>query len=253
MGGVNQGLEFLVVTVIWFDLFACVSTGRVPSLPYHRWLQIPGLNMADLMGCQNWVMLVIGDLAHFGAWKEQQEKNGLLSVRELAGRGQEIEKRLETGLESLDLARVRPLHPHCPAGFDLFQGYDDPESMSNWVTRLFALACLVLLHTVVSGPLPVLPEIQSAISRSIIALQNKPRTYSLTGSVWALCVIGCMAQPHTRPFFDNLMTDLVRRAGRCGNSATVLKIMRKCWEMQEKTRTDCRIAMSELDIHPILI
>lgn len=104
-GGVKDGLEFLVVMVIWFDLFACLPTGRTPQLPYQRWLQIPGLNTADLMGCQNWVMTLIGDIAHFAVWKEIQEKNEVLSVRDLASRGQEIERQLENGLDSLDLAR----------------------------------------------------------------------------------------------------------------------------------------------------
>lgn len=113
-GPVNEGLEFLVVGVIWYDIFACVSTGRTPRLPYHRWLSIPGLNTADLMGCQNWVMVVIGDLTHLEKWKEHQDREGTLSVRELANRAQGIENRLESGIESLDLARVRsrPKYPY---------------------------------------------------------------------------------------------------------------------------------------------
>jgi len=124
--------------------------------------------------------------------------------------------------------------------------------LPNWVSHIFALAALVLLHTIVSGPLPALPEIQSAVARSILVLENRPKTYSLTGSVWALCIIACMAQSH-RPFFETLMTGLTRKSGRFGNTATVLKIMRKCWEMQETGRADCQIAMSEMGVHAILI
>lgn len=102
----HEGLEFLMVTVLWFDLFASLSTGRPPRLPYQSWLCTPGLNTADLMGCQNWVMVVIGDLAHFGVWKKQQENSDSLSIRELAGKGQEIERRLEHGIQSLDLSKV---------------------------------------------------------------------------------------------------------------------------------------------------
>lgn len=105
-GGCHQGLEFLMVTVVWFDIFASLSTGRPPRLPYQGWLRTPGLNTADLMGCQNWVLVAIGDLAHFDTWKEQQESEGLLSIRELAGKAQEIEMRLENGIQSLDLSRV---------------------------------------------------------------------------------------------------------------------------------------------------
>jgi hypothetical protein len=95
-----------MVTIVWFDIFASLSTGRPPRLPYQGWLRTPGLNTADLMGCQNWVMVVIGDLAHFGIWREQQENDGLLSIRELAGKAQEIEMRLENGIQNLELSRV---------------------------------------------------------------------------------------------------------------------------------------------------
>jgi hypothetical protein len=57
------------------------------------------------MGCQNWVMEMIGDIAQFSIWKENQEKDGVLSIRELANKGQGIETRLENGIQSLDLAR----------------------------------------------------------------------------------------------------------------------------------------------------
>lgn len=103
--GIYESLEFLMVSVTWFDLFACLPTGSVPRLPYKRWLQSPGFNTADLMGCHNWVMIGIGDLAHFGAWEGWQERDGLLSIRELASKAQEIERRLESGLGSLDLER----------------------------------------------------------------------------------------------------------------------------------------------------
>jgi len=90
-----------MVGVMWYDLFACISTRSIPRLPYQRCLQTPGFNTADLMGCHNWVMMAIGDLTHLSAWKDQQEKDGLLSIRELASKGQEIETRLESGIETL--------------------------------------------------------------------------------------------------------------------------------------------------------
>lgn len=111
---------------------------------------------------------------------------------------------------------------------------------------------MVLLHTIVSGPLPALREIRSAVARSVVALQNRPKAYSLTGSVWALCVIVCMAEQH-QPFFESLMVELVRECGRFGNTATVLKIMRKCWDMQKSGPADCRVTMGEMGVYAILV
>lgn len=127
------------------------------------------------------------------------------------------------------------------------------ESQTSWVSRLYALACLVLLHTTVSGPLPALPEIRDPVSRGITELHHRPRAYSLTGLVWAICVIGCMAQPDHQVLLEDLMADLVRHSARFGNLGTVLKIMRNCWKLQKTESADCRITMKKTGICAILI
>ncbi|CAG7919109.1 unnamed protein product [Penicillium olsonii] len=259
-GGASDDLEFLIVGVMWYDLLACVSIGSVPRLPYQSWLRAPYLDTADLMGCENWVMLAIGDLAHLSAWKNQQEKDGLLSIRELATKGMEIETRLENGIMGLDQGEVSSVSntdKHLGGMQELWlinyvQGDAYMEGLRHWVSHLFALAALVLLHTIVSGPLPILPEIKGVVSRSIVVLEKRPKGCPLTGSVWALCIIACMAQSD-RPFFESLMGRLVCESGRFGNTATVFKIINKCWEMQETGRADCRIAMSEMGVHALLI
>lgn len=102
-----HGLRFLMVKTLWIDLFACISTGKPPHLPYQQWLSIPGLYMEDLIGCRNWVMLSIGDLAVLEEWKLSKEQEGALSVRELAMKSLEIETHLEHGLADLDLREVK--------------------------------------------------------------------------------------------------------------------------------------------------
>lgn len=49
------------------------------------------------------------------------------------------------------------------------------------------------------------------------------------------------------------MSNMVRDSGRIGNSATVLKIVKKCWQLQETGRADSRITMREMGIWAILI
>ncbi|CAG8423415.1 unnamed protein product [Penicillium salamii] len=233
----QEGLEFLLATMVSLDLFACLPTGRTPQLPYQQWLQTPEIQIADLLSCENWVMMIIGDLACLGEWKKAQEQEDFLDVVELTRRGDEIKARLNSGIEELDLTRNK----------------ENYEPQTSWVTRLYALACFVLLHTTISGPLPTLPEIRDTVTRSIIELQNRPRTYSLTGLVWAICVVGCMAQSDQQPLFEDLMADLVRHSARFGNLGTVLKIMRNCWKLQETESADCRITMVKTGICVILI
>lgn len=58
--------------------------------------------MADLMGCYNWVMISIGDLAQLQAWKSKMKEQGTLSVPDLVTRSREVETRLEDGIEKLE-------------------------------------------------------------------------------------------------------------------------------------------------------
>ncbi|KAG7149855.1 Trichothecene biosynthesis transcription regulator TRI10 like protein [Verticillium longisporum] len=61
--GIDAALSFHAPVLLWMDLLACASTGNVPFLPYETWLQMEGFDMTKIMGCQNWVMKAIGDLA----------------------------------------------------------------------------------------------------------------------------------------------------------------------------------------------
>lgn len=62
-----------------------------------------------------------------------------------------------------------------------------------------------------------------------------------------------MAQPDAQLAFEDLMVDLVRHSARFGNLGTVLKIMRKCWKLQETESADCRSTMLKTGICAILI
>jgi hypothetical protein len=109
--------NFLMAQALWHDILACATTGRVPRIPYRQWLEGSGLEMADLMGCYNWVMIAIGDLAHLQAWKIDMKQQGKLSVPELVRKGQRIDKRLQDGITALkEAAKVstsKILSPHC--------------------------------------------------------------------------------------------------------------------------------------------
>lgn len=99
----RDGLQFLITGALWFDILSCVSTGKVPTLPYSQWLNIPGLDTGAVMGCQNWIMALIGDLANLKQWKDNGIKVGMLSTRDLAVKGQRIETALENGIAQLDM------------------------------------------------------------------------------------------------------------------------------------------------------
>lgn len=96
-------LDFLMAQTIWIDILACVSMDRVPRIPYREWLEASDVEMADLMGCYNWIMVCIGDLAHLQAWKTEMEEQGTLSMMELATKSRVIQGTLQDGAHRLGL------------------------------------------------------------------------------------------------------------------------------------------------------
>ncbi|KAJ5409493.1 uncharacterized protein N7487_003852 [Penicillium crustosum] len=147
----QPGLEFLMVHAIWFDILSCISTGRVPQISYRRWLETSKLEMADLMGCYNWVMIAIGDLAHLQAWKTDMKEKGTLSVPDLVMRSKEVDTRLQNGIDELEMS---------------IKG-NTKAPRAAWVSHIFALASLVLSSTIVSGPWASLPEIKDSVGKAV--------------------------------------------------------------------------------------
>ncbi|ETS86726.1 hypothetical protein PFICI_00554 [Pestalotiopsis fici W106-1] len=189
----RTGLEFLLGHVLWFDILACISAETIPHLPHRSWLDVQELQTAEVMGCCNWVLLSIGNLAELQCWKRDRTQRGTLSVRELVDRSREIEVCLEQGLGTLGETTEATL-----------------ESQVNWVSLVFTLAALVLLHTIVSGPQPALPEIKDTVRKGAVALRSGPKTSSFNGLMWAICVLGSMADEETQPVFDDVLTSMVR-------------------------------------------
>ncbi|KUM64615.1 hypothetical protein ACN42_g2449 [Penicillium freii] len=88
-------------------------------------------------------MVIIGDLACFGQWKEVQEKDGILSVSELARRGADIKDRLTTGIEKLDIIRdVSINHYHISKCINVERPETRKSRITNWFGHTLVRPCL---------------------------------------------------------------------------------------------------------------
>lgn len=97
-----QAYNFLASVVVWFDILSCLSTGQTPRLDYKTWLRKQEIDLAQVMGCQNWAMEAIADLTSLDAWKSQANYSRTLSVLQLVKRADKIQERLEQGLIELE-------------------------------------------------------------------------------------------------------------------------------------------------------
>ncbi|KAM0281131.1 hypothetical protein ACHAQH_003710 [Verticillium albo-atrum] len=237
--GVDAALSFHAPVLLWMDLLACASTGDAPFLPYESWLQMEGFDMTRIMGCQNWVMKAIGDLAVLEEWK-----NGLDGETENAfdwiDRATKIGNELEAGMEGLDL-------------------HGEASNSDSPVTRIFATAALVQLYAMrASLALAEPAEGQRAVARVIGEIRRAPRQrLSIRQLTWPICIAGSMAAPHQESFFEDLVMEVLAEPDASfGNCKTVKEIMRRCWDrrkLQPGRHWDWRRTMSDMGICALLI
>lgn len=88
--------RFLIVNILWFDLCSCVAIGGAPQMAYYEWLTNPTIDMANVMGCHNSIMMAIGDLATLEA------KASSLSCEELQRRVYELEEQVHKAISDIN-------------------------------------------------------------------------------------------------------------------------------------------------------
>lgn len=217
--------DFLVGVFLWFDIIATASTRSTPFLQ-DNFEYLGNIELEKVMGCENWVMILIAQISQLENWKRDMQKTGRLSVVELSNRGSEIAKLLNNGLASQNMR---------PATTTISKG---PAQYSPLITRLFALSALTYLHVVLSGSYPELAEIKTSVSLAINTLTSLPAPHLLQNLVWPFCITGCMASR----VYEQCLSDLVVAAGEdamCpGNYWKAFDVIKECWRLRESRQDD---------------
>ena len=95
--GIEHATRFLMANVIWFDIIACTSTNSPPRIAYKEYLS-RDIDLCPIMGCQNWVMIAIGDIANLDAQRL------VWDIDEVPREVLEIQERLEIGIDEMNNA-----------------------------------------------------------------------------------------------------------------------------------------------------
>ena len=164
------------------------------------------IELHGLMGCQNWAMITIGEIAELKSWKDKESQLGSLDIHQVAEAANNIQSELQIRdaqiCNEIDSIRERYSGPPPHHRTVLYQKYT-----TLVITRMFVCAALVYLQTVVSSDLSIL-NISAALSNFMAIMSHVPDPRMFRGLVWPLCVMGCMAssQPHQETF-RNTITD----------------------------------------------
>lgn len=194
-------------------------------------------------------MVAIGDLAILDLWKKQAEQDTGSSQAELLLRSQSIQEALEHGLATLEIdATAANMEVHTP---------ELRNNVVFKVTRVFASAALVQLHSIVHGALPGHKDIETAVQKTVKALEQVQDYQDMRGLIWPICIAGCMAEEHQQQVFEHLIKKVIGESLQdFGNSTTVLRIMQKCWNLrlsQPQKDWNWQSTMSEMGICGLLV
>ncbi|KAI3322971.1 fungal-specific transcription factor domain-containing protein [Xylariaceae sp. AK1471] len=233
----QAAFRFSSTLLIFDDIIASTVLQEQPRLyEYHRVLleDIDGTGLSiDLeaaVGCQNWVLLHIGETSVLDAWKQRCKSSGNLDVMELVRRATLIKSCLETRLAGLEADTI-PSPKESNSVFDVFaadynQYTKTIARQKPLVTSVWAHAALIYLSVVVSGWQPASADVRYHVERIFQLLIHEISPPELLRTmVWPLCVAGCLAEPALQTQLYNMVEALQPR--------TVFGTLRKALEVME--------------------
>ncbi|KAK6595731.1 Transcriptional regulatory protein pro1-like protein 2 [Botrytis cinerea] len=162
----QAAFRFSTALLIFDDIIASTALQERPKLyDYHQSLlckndgidAVPPINLETTVGCQNWVLKQIGEIAVLDAWKKHCKAAGNLDVIELVQRAAAIKKTLE--------AQESNLLDDMFAAEDYTGQARTIARQTSLVTRIWAHSTFLYLSVVVSGWQPANPDVRYHVAQ----------------------------------------------------------------------------------------
>jgi len=254
--GYQSALFFFSGVVGWYDILSCSTTGTRPFSNCECIDAALGYIFLDkIMGCENWAMLLIMDIAFLDEWNHNLEVGDQLSRPEMVTRASHIKRRLQDGIRDNSSSLSQLTIQSVPSILDT--GLQKARHLILLITRIFACTALVYLDVVVSGAYPEMPEIRENVARAIESLRAVPHIAIMNSLTWAYCIAGCMAIEEEQAFFRALAVSINGDSPAFGNFPKALAIIEECWRLRREENqhqpVDWRTAMNSLGINVLLV
>ncbi|KAG6845479.1 hypothetical protein H0H87_008839 [Tephrocybe sp. NHM501043] len=265
--------QLLVKATLWLDTFSNLSLIRAPK--YLRLLKrllgerggywpavgdsdgLHSLRMDLLTGCPDEAMLALAEISNLAYWKATEQRNGTLSYRELVGRGNDIEQRLQqhsstvTRLSEVDQA---PLHPHLqtPAMEPAVTPFPTEEAR-RIVSKVFCEAALLSLHIVLSNANPGVLEIGESVETIVRLLSQLTPSEVDRALVFPICLAGSLTDNSSRREFCK--SRLQHLDDSIGNLMQTRLVMEAVWQKRDVNGVaiDIRETIRERGINVLLL
>jgi hypothetical protein len=228
----HAAAKFILGAFLWLDILACASTRSKPSLDLNHKLLLEGgnIHLDTVVGCENWVMVIIFNISTLDSWKMELERDGRLSIAELAKRGAYIEVSLRKRLAAISVYNPSQTK-RSPSVARL------SRAASVEITKVYALTALTYLHVVISGAHPDLPEIADSVSSTITAFGALVEKELLLNLVWPFCVTSFLASENQQGVIRAFISAEAMDRKSFGVFQTALKLIEECWRERKSGLT----------------
>lgn len=249
----QAAFRFFSAILLVDDIISSTSLEKAPRLhEYHAHLLSNDLNhdqevplqIEDLVGCESWAILLIGEIATLDAWKKDMKKCDSLPMAQLVQRAGVIERHLYEGLERLDNpdSRQRPSSKHFVpidmlTQYKLYNHQPRKQDACISITRIWAHAAQIYLHIVVSGWQPANPKVRRSVARTIELLKELDSPGWLRTLAWPLCVTGCLAEEGQEAMFREIVGSM-GALQMFGTMRVALSIMETIWCCRTKINAE---------------
>ncbi|KAF7557726.1 hypothetical protein G7Z17_g416 [Cylindrodendrum hubeiense] len=237
----QAAFRFSSTLLILDDIIASTVLQEQPRLYEYHGILLHTTNGTDalidleaVVGCQNWVLLHIGEISALDAWKQRCKREGNLDVMELVHRATVIKEALEAHLKQLETGAVTINNESSSSLLNVLTANlgRQPKlhaSQSVLATRVWAHAALLFLSVVVSGWQPASADVRHHVDRimGLITWQLTPPALMRT-VVWPFCVAGCLAEPAQEVCFRG-MVEALQPPSVFGTARKALQIMESVW------------------------
>ncbi|OJJ69567.1 hypothetical protein ASPBRDRAFT_32393 [Aspergillus brasiliensis CBS 101740] len=235
-------LTFLTSAFTWLDISAVVSFNKRDTFfDVDRILAHGDIRVAEVTGCQPWILSVMIRVARLISWKRAQVEDETLDVLVFAQKAYDIRKALDAGLVNLSGApdQNRP-----------------SQSVVVQLTRVYASACLLYLNMEISATLPNAADIERGVAQTLLFVEALDNPAMLRCCVWPFCVAGCLASPSQAPRFRQLFQTSMKSGTDSPGLSDSICFMERCWELRQQGASEAvnwLTAMHDLGTYKVLL
>ncbi|KAI1091312.1 fungal-specific transcription factor domain-containing protein [Rostrohypoxylon terebratum] len=207
----QTGFRFSSALLIFDDIISSTTLQEEPRLfqylPYLLGCESelagqpkPLINLADIIGCQNFVMLKIADISALNAWKHQCKRAEYTDANTMAQRAAPIYEALEDYLAKLERNQENLISTqNIQQDIFITDPNEQSPALSNQViftTRVWAHAAALYLSLITAEWKSTNIETHYHVNRiiDILARDISPPA-RLRAMAWPIYVAGCLARP----------------------------------------------------------